>query len=644
MFRFDSVRQIPFAASAFLRRHRELSILALISVVTISVYFPALNAYFISDDFAYISYLLVNVKSLLRWDSLEFWFVGGIDGYLYLRPWGHAMTLIDFLAWNIAPLGYHLTNVAFHILTTFELYLVGRLLSRQQLVGIIAGLLFAVMPLHSGAVGWIAARYDVLAGLACLTSLTFFVLYRRTNNLRLYMFSIGAFMFALVSKETALAFPLGVLLYDWLFNPDLARDPRELLKHHLPFWLITGARLLLWGRGYQTFRFDLDTWFHWLDGNLLNVIDPLAQDLSTEIRWALIASFILVLWIYRSRPQVTFGLLWIPLMSVTTIFSGVSDRSFYIPSLGLALALAAILNPLIAQERLLPRVAGIICVCSLVAVYASSLYSRAQDIYRAGEIAQAIPAQVEALHPTITKGARLVFVGVPDRTPEGTLVYITGFPGFLPIFYADSSPQIFRMSKFPIWFDEPDRMYFFQVDHRQVRERADLVQMLKELGQCGVSTRPAVEWNFDRDVQGWEPWNDLTAFQIVDGALVTRSEGSDPYMGGPPINVPAIEIGTIDVTIRIRAASPTVDASIYWLASGQNDFSPYLQESFAIQADGEFHTYRVNIGNSGKLLIDDRINQLRLDPATIPAEIAIKSIAIYGRCHNQADGRCSCSP
>ena len=132
-----------------------------------------------------------------------------------------------------------------------------------------------------------------------------------------------------------------------------------------------------------------------------------------------------------------------------------------------------------ARNRAL-RSAGMIALLAVVCAYGVDLYGRNQDMYRAGQITEAIPARVQQLYPVLPKGARLVFVGVPEYTSRGTLVYITGFFNALQIAYRDPTLTVLKWNKFPLWLDGLDRTLYFQVDHRKVSERTDLIRILQE--------------------------------------------------------------------------------------------------------------------------------------------------------------------
>lgn len=624
-------------------QQRNTLMVSLILGVIIGIsYFPVVFAYFISDDFQYLSFMLFNAQKMLNGQLWDAWLLGGIDGYLYFRPIGHALMFLDFLMWGSSARGYHLTNLLLHWLVSFMLYLTCYLLTRRQGLSLCSAMLFAVMPVHSEAVSWIAARYDVIAGLFCLTSLTFVILARRYNALRFYVFSLVAFMAAVSSKETALPFAAILLLYEVLFNPQYLRTPLVVAKYHLGYWMIILGRLVFFGHGYGGVAVNVEKALYWLDATLSRLVLPIADEISPGSRWFLVFTVLLVCLIFFSKRHILFGVAWIPLMAVATLASGSSDRSFYLPSVGLALVLGGVLAQGMYSPNRALRVIGLLALVSIIGTYTLNLYTRNQDIYRAGQTTEAIPAQVQHLYPVLPAEARLVFVGVPDYTARGTLVYITGFPNSLQITYRNPTLSILKANKFPLWLNGTEQILYFQVDHRRVIERADLIRVLRKRAQCEEYSAPLLTWDSE-GLNKWELWNQLSESAIRDGGLVVRSEGTDPIMASPPIEIPAIAIGEIQITMRVRAAQSILGGELHWLASGQTDFSPGLKSAFRVIADETWRTYHVDIAKSGMLLMGDHITQLRFDPVDAPAEIAIRSITIFTRCSSLQGDWCICA-
>ncbi|MCL4489730.1 MAG: glycosyltransferase family 39 protein [Chloroflexi bacterium] len=626
---------------SLMRRHPFLVIFVSLALLNAILYLPAVNAYFISDDFAILSTLHSHLPALLNGRQWEEWLGKGVTGYVYFRPVAYLFLLTDFLAWNGWPVGYHLANLILHVLCSFQAFLLCSQLVRNKAVGILAAALFAAMPVHAEAVSWIAAIPDLLAGFFCLMSLTSYVLYLRRNSPKFYVTSVAAFALALSSKETAITLPAVILLYDALFDLKRLTHVLDSIKRHAPFWLIVAMRLTLWQVGYRGPQVISEGYKYWFDASLDSLLKPFLTDITGTTTWLVVGLAVLAFLLNRSRA-IVFALLWIPIALLPTITNGPSDRSSYIPALGLSLAFAILLAQLAGQPNRVIRGVGWGTALVLLFWSGEALLSLNLAYNRAGQVAYAIPQQVKSLHPSMPDGAHLVFVGVPDQVPEGPLVYITGFEDSLRLAYNNPSLAVSKVGKFPLVLDGLDRTHFFSVDHRRVWERTDLTAALSERRQCSGFSMPTSTWDFSRDTQGWEAWNQLSDFGARDGALHAQSDGSDPYMASPPIDIPAIAMGDVEVTMRVRSRHPEMHGSVYWLATGQNDFSPALQASFAVRPGEEFRTYRVDPAQTKGLLLGDRILRLRLDPVDDTAQIDIKEVRVYLHCTGESTVSCQC--
>lgn len=617
-------------------------ILVLILIVVIGVlYSPTLNAIFQADDFHFLDILYFNIQQFLNGQLWKEWFIGSVYDYAFFRPIGNLFWLLNYVAFGLEPFGYHISSILLHLIASFAVFVLSHLLTRNRMASGIGAIIFAVMPVHSEAVSWVSASYDLLSGMMFFVALIFYILYRQRGGFKFYLVALGAFVLGLSSKETALTLPVILFLYDLLYHSRDWTSAWRVLIGYIPFEIVLAIRFLLFGHGWGGLIFAPEGWLYYVDLNLLRVFDPLPQNVNS-LRWLALGCALLLLMTYRLQAQVFFGLAWIPITLFPTTVGGVSDRSFYIPSFGVSLLLAIVITTLLARRTVLVRAVGLFGLVLIFVAYGAALFARNQASARASQVAQAILYQVQQLHHTLPADARMVFVGVPDFVPEGPMVFITGFPHAMHIIYQNPSLRVLQFSKFPIWLDDLDHTYFFLVDHRRVAERADLLAALEARKYCAGFSQVALTWDLGSNPQGWEPWNQLDGFENRDGALVTRSVGDNPVMASPVIDISALAIGDIDITMRVRAEQPTFEGKVYWMASEQQDFSPALKQSFIGQADGEFHTYHVDIAQTGMLLLDDRITRLRLDPVTMPAEIAIKSIQVNVHCKLAGTGRCTC--
>ncbi|HET8579351.1 MAG TPA: tetratricopeptide repeat protein [Methylomirabilota bacterium] len=237
--------------------------LALIFVVVVVAFFPALQAGFIDWDEDPLLIKNFSYRGLgpaqLRW-------------MFTTTRMGHYMPLTwisygwDYAIWGLRPFGYHLTNLLIHAMSAAVLYLIAhRLLtmapspSREgegtsllplpfgERVGVrgigalAAALLWAVHPLRVESVAWVTERRDVLSGLFFLLAVWAYLGWaaqpRGAARWRLYGLGLGCFALGLLAKGMAATLPAVLLLLDVypLKRITDQRSARRALVEKIPF-------------------------------------------------------------------------------------------------------------------------------------------------------------------------------------------------------------------------------------------------------------------------------------------------------------------------------------------------------------------------------------------------------------------------
>jgi Flp pilus assembly protein TadD len=134
---------------------------------------------------------------------------------------------------------FHACSVGFAMAGTLAAFWVFWLLTRSLPSAFAAAALFAVYPIHTEAVDWIAALPDLGCGL-------FFLLAFALYLVGLKPLSLAAFALALLWKETAVVFPL--LLGVFILLQPSAKRARDCLKGSVLYWGVLAAYL-----GLRTF-------------------------------------------------------------------------------------------------------------------------------------------------------------------------------------------------------------------------------------------------------------------------------------------------------------------------------------------------------------------------------------------------------
>ena len=240
-------------------------------------YSSSLNASWHLDDYQII---VRNDKlhlSHLDFDSLAGTFFAGISDKLY-RPVSMLSFALNWYIHGADLLGYHIVNIATHCMNALLLYLVAlSLLRTPRLAGIhedtdthwialIAALLWALNPVQTQAVTYIVQRMASLAALFYLTGVYLFLRYKRAASNRsrfAWGLAIGAsYLLAILSKENAVLFPIGIFLIQATFFPAAESQPTDLRRTRVSLMLalfIAGVAIVVFVLEYGSPLSFIDT-------------------------------------------------------------------------------------------------------------------------------------------------------------------------------------------------------------------------------------------------------------------------------------------------------------------------------------------------------------------------------------------------
>jgi tetratricopeptide (TPR) repeat protein len=204
-------------------RLSEVFAICLLVLVAGGLYLNSINNIFTNWDDSMI-YGNPQIRSL-SWKNIEniFSYVKG-STYQPVRVLSYA---VDYYFWKLDPLGYHITNILFYILTCLMVYLTLFQLSRSlrekrspdshERVALFGSLLFATHPVHVEAVTWLAARKEVLQGFFFFLAIWLYLKGRgRDGRDKIVYFGLVllVILLAILSKPSAIVFPAVILVYE----------------------------------------------------------------------------------------------------------------------------------------------------------------------------------------------------------------------------------------------------------------------------------------------------------------------------------------------------------------------------------------------------------------------------------------------
>lgn len=274
--------------------------------------------------------------------------------------------------------GRHLfVNALIHVANTLLVFGLLRLTTRTKWPSALVAALFALHPLHVESVAWAAERKDTLSAFFGLLALVAYVRYAESPSQRRYALIALMLVLGLMSKSMLVTWPFVMLLLDywplqrWQGAKSKAQsgELRKLIFEKIPFFTIAAASCVVtmlaqsFGGSVRTLReipFAL---------RLPNVLVSYAKYLllafwphdlavyypfpAVDIpAWQVVGAALLLVAITafcffqrKTRPYLIVGWLWflgtlVPVIGFVQVgLQAMADRYFYIPSIGLFIAL-----------------------------------------------------------------------------------------------------------------------------------------------------------------------------------------------------------------------------------------------------------------------------------------------------------------
>lgn len=190
---------------------------AILGVAVLFAYSKIFGAGFMSwDDIDYV-FNTPDIR-VLSTTNLESWFSKYyIGNYQPLPMMDYAL---DYMLGGDEPFYYHLTSIVWHILDVLLVYACVRKLHENVYMALFVALLFALHPVQTESVSWIAARNKVMNAFFFLLATWFYIGYVLDHNRKklwlVYLFGLLAYL----CKLTAVTLPFALLSVDiWLRRP-----------------------------------------------------------------------------------------------------------------------------------------------------------------------------------------------------------------------------------------------------------------------------------------------------------------------------------------------------------------------------------------------------------------------------------------
>ena len=366
-----------------------------------AVYANTLGNGFITDD----QFQILNNPAVIGLHNLGQVFTSGVWSFLgyqgnYYRPLPFMVYALLYHLGGPSAWAFHLSMALLHAANTVLVYRLGRrlLFDPSAPAAWVAAALFAVHPIHTEAVNWIAAMPDLLVTTFVLIGMLAWVEGGAAPGGPRAVWVCGCYLLALWSKETGVMLLPLCAAYDWLVRPAAARQRAWLyggmvavlglylaMRVHAlgglapaqqTFFRLTPAELAMSAAVVAAHYFASLAWP--VDLNFFHVFHA-TTSFTPELALALIALAAIggAAYRLRRRPAVVYGMMWMalaiaPALNLTGVGENVfAERYLYLPSAGFVWVMGAAWAWLAARRRswawALAAVVGLACSATVLA-------------------------------------------------------------------------------------------------------------------------------------------------------------------------------------------------------------------------------------------------------------------------------------
>jgi tetratricopeptide (TPR) repeat protein len=292
-------------------------------------------------------------------------FVGAAGTTNYYRPLMTFTFLVLWQAFKDIPFGFHLFNITLNAAVVVLVFAAGNKLFRDRRVAWVAAALFAIHPVHTEVVDWIAAVPELEVTFFVLLTFWFFTQLDKSS----WTFQIAtaaSFALAVLCKEPALMFAPLAIAFEHFVRPDNhSTPPVAKMKRYTPLCIVAAAYLLLrvalFGKLAPVLQHPKITWpqniysaFALVAGYTKYLFWPaplsafhVFHSSAAPWEWPVLAGIsifcaagVLIFYLHERAPGTAFCILWMgitiaPVLNARWMATNVfTERYLYLPSVG----------------------------------------------------------------------------------------------------------------------------------------------------------------------------------------------------------------------------------------------------------------------------------------------------------------------
>jgi len=390
--------------------NKKYFLVSLVLITAFFIYSPSLKNDFIWDDY----HLVVDNVNIRTFNNLTSAFTSHLfeasGGSNFYRPLATISFMFDFSLWKLNPFGYHLTNLILHLLTVLLIYLFVSRVFKNSDIGLLTCLIFAVHPVNTEAVTYISGRADGLSSVLFLSALLLYMRFKEAGRRFLFFLSILFFIFALLTKEAMLIFPLVLIIYDVFILKENSVNKKTLALYapyfltviiymifrlfvlgmplgfmrHMPYnlYIFTTPKILILYLGLLFFPVILH----------MERIEPVVNSVFNPQAAVFLITIIFIIWLlallYKRNQELFFFAVFfiitlMPVLNILVINAIMAEHWLYLPSIGIySLVSFGVLHKGLLRKSAVIILAGYLSLFMARTVIRNIEWGRPDDFYR----------------------------------------------------------------------------------------------------------------------------------------------------------------------------------------------------------------------------------------------------------------------
>ncbi len=428
-------------------------IIAILAVLTGVIFSPAINNFFVGDDFTWFRWAAECGANCQPAREILNYFTSS-DGFFY-RPGAKTYFLLMYKTFWLNQSVYHMVSILLHFVVASLMFLLSWKIFKNVFLAAAASFVFLILSGATEAVFWISTTGYLFNTVFGLLGILLFILWDDRRKLYFLGGSIFSISLSFLFHELGIVYPFLVLVYALLYGKDtntgnfFRRWDLAIVFSTIPIYLVirflSGSHWFSGDYSYNLLKLPLNVIGNSLGYLVLTLLGPITLPVYTLLRETLrenlivavtiipVAAFVLfIVYKYsikifdlREKKIVLFGILFFAVSLIPFLGLGnISSRYSYLASFGIVIILIVFAKKFFAYLAQMDRKIASLVISLFVIIFVLFHVISLQQSYfnwnEAGTKTKKFFLSIDAQYSNlwVSPNTQFHFVNVPIKVGE----------------------------------------------------------------------------------------------------------------------------------------------------------------------------------------------------------------------------------